>query len=665
MLGAMIHVKLSTKATIENVDSEIVVVAGCALGLVAPRQPPHVLHVDPESEMVSSGVVSDDLLVSVDGQDTRLMNQKEVAAAIAGARSLAFQRPPPQAGDEDSGAASGREDAAGGTAAAAAKSRAARPVEDAPAGPKKRGKKGERRQRTRSRSRRRRRKDKAQAGTAPRSAAPPPEQQPPWSAPLSGPAAAPLEAEFRRPSWPPPHQEPPQGWHGPPRPPGGATGPSAGSVPYPGGSVPRGVAPPRSLEGPAPTVRPAPSEQPGPNTVVVERLPPLANGMNVLTDFFGQFGPVASLQINHERREAIVTFNRWEDADRALGCSVVLGDPSIGLRPWRSKTARPPEPERPSFAPSAGPPIRGPGPPGTFGPPGFLHASPPPLSLAGGGCPGPRGFGPHSHVLHNSMPLVSGKKRQKDELEDKRKVILQGLTDQLKLVMSKIGDPKTSEQGREKLQGILLTIKDKISALTPAEKKYPPPFRPPPAAAPAPPVADPKHKPCSLRLANLPEALRGNEARVRQALGEQGVEAVREWSEDKASCVVRFATRRPAELAIQAQRVWGFTATWYEGSPKAAGGGVAKQAPAAAPAASAAVAPVAVQPPQAVVATTTSTEDAAATMKLALQAAGADVADDDSNATEELEPDVEDPDGVFAMATSEDEDEGADAAKET
>lgn len=275
-------------------------------------------------------------------------------------------------------------------------------------------------------------------------------------------------------------------------------------------------------------------------------------------------------------------------------------------------------------------------------------------------------------MLHNAMCPVSGKKRQKDELEEKRKMILQGLTDQLKLVMSKIGDPKTSEQGREKLQGILLTIKDKISALTPAEKKYPAFRQQPPAAAP--PAADPKQKPCSLRLANLPEALRGNEARVRQALGEQGVEAVREWSEDKASCVVRFATRRPAELAMQAQRVWGFTAAWCEGAPKAAA--VAKQAPAAAPSAPAApAAPAAlpaagaVQPPQAAAAAT-SAEAAAATMKLALQAAGADVADDDSNATEELEPDVEDPDGVFAMATSEDEDEElsaerADAAKET
>lgn len=257
-------------------------------------------------------------------------------------------------------------------------------------------------------------------------------------------------------------------------------------------------------------------------------------------------------------------------------------------------------------------------------------------------------------MLHNALSPASGKKRQKDELEDKRKAILQGLTDQLKLVMSKIGDPKTSEQGREKLQGILATIKDKISSLTPAEKKYPS-FRPQPNVAPAAaPVADPRQRPCSLRLASLPEALRGNEARVRQALGEQGVEAVREWSEDRTSCIVRFTTRRPAELALQAQRVWGFTATWYEGAPP--------KPSVPRPVASSEAAPSTAAP---------SAEAAAAAMKEALEAAGANVADDDSNATEELEPDVEDPDGVFALAMSEDEidelpaAETAAAAKET
>jgi len=88
-----IQVNLKQPVILEEVDSEILVVAGCALGFVAPRQPPHVLHVDDGTEMSSYGVKGDDLLVLVDGRDTRTMVHKEVADALRSAKEVVFERP--------------------------------------------------------------------------------------------------------------------------------------------------------------------------------------------------------------------------------------------------------------------------------------------------------------------------------------------------------------------------------------------------------------------------------------------------------------------------------------------------------------------------------------------------------------------------------------------
>eukprot|EP00425_Heterocapsa_triquetra_P013056 CAMPEP_0195127702 /NCGR_PEP_ID=MMETSP0448-20130528/137565_1 /TAXON_ID=66468 /ORGANISM="Heterocapsa triquestra, Strain CCMP 448" /LENGTH=83 /DNA_ID=CAMNT_0040165461 /DNA_START=27 /DNA_END=274 /DNA_ORIENTATION=+ len=78
-------VTLKAPVQIEEVDAEIIVVAGCALGFVAANQPPHVLHVDPGTEMAVHAVSSDDLLVSIDGRSTETMVQADVAKALQNA----------------------------------------------------------------------------------------------------------------------------------------------------------------------------------------------------------------------------------------------------------------------------------------------------------------------------------------------------------------------------------------------------------------------------------------------------------------------------------------------------------------------------------------------------------------------------------------------------
>lgn len=274
--------------------------------------------------------------------------------------------------------------------------------------------------------------------------------------------------------------------------------------------------------------------------------------MDVLNEYFGTFGPVVALQVNHTRHEAIISMARVEDAEEALRWPV-LNDPSIGLRPWRSKAGQ----RAPHEAPEAYvPPALGQPPQGAFAPPGT------PALADGGALTAPTSG---NVVLDFGQGLQ--KRQQREEIEGKRKALLQSLTDQLKLVMTKISDSKTDEKGKEKLQGILTSIKEKMSALTP---KPPPEAVRQRQAGTRPQTQGGKHtgSGCALRLQGLPDALRSAEARVRQALGDVGIEAVQAWSEDGSACIVRFADRRPAEAAMQAQKVWGFVAEWYEDAPK-------------------------------------------------------------------------------------------------
>jgi len=296
-------------------------------------------------------------------------------------------------------------------------------------------------------------------------------------------------------------------------------------------------------------------------SIVAIRVPPSMNSMEVLNEYFAQFGPVASLRINHNRHEAVISFGHVEEAEEALRWPV-LNDPSIGLRPWRCKAN-------------------------------------------GGGGAGAGAEAERARPQPGNMQLESGsaleKKRQREELEDRRKKLLQGLTDQLKVAMARINDPNMTEKNREKMQVLLTSIKEKITALTPQrpEPPEPPRVRWPPSGRPslggypssqapggeAGRTAEGTRLPSvTLRLTNLPVEMRGAEAEARfaQTLGE-GVESVRSVSEDGGSCVVRFADRRHAEVALQSQKVWGYTAEWVEEVPEATPEVPGTAAPAMAP----------------------------------------------------------------------------------
>lgn len=271
------------------------------------------------------------------------------------------------------------------------------------------------------------------------------------------------------------------------------------------------------------------------------QVPPSLNKMDVLNEYFGRFGPVSSLQINQMRHEAIVTFGRMKDAEEALRFPV-LNDPSIGLRPWRAKAGQ-----------------RSPGDvPGESA--GAVANAPIAPSIP--------------IIASGNMTLESGSvleaKRKREELQDRRKVLLSSLTDQLKQVLARINDPATSDRNREQLQAILASIKDKINTLTPAPKEDPAKRRPMPAmrALPYQTTLDNRPRPAVLHLSKLPEEMRGpdGEVQLRDALGDS-VEWIRDWSEDGSACVVRFRDRRQAEATLQDQKVWGFTAKLQEEAP--------------------------------------------------------------------------------------------------
>jgi len=216
-------------------------------------------------------------------------------------------------------------------------------------------------------------------------------------------------------------------------------------------------------------------------SLVAERVPPSVNNMDVLNEYFLQFGPVTAMQINHNRHEAIVTFARVENAEEAMRWPV-LNDPSIGLRPWRSKAGQRGPHEVPTLESPDGAPQSGEaGTPATERAPDAASASNLPGSAE---VPGASNENVSAHAsldLKGNRHLETGKllenKRKHGELEDRRKHLLQGLTDQLKKVMAKISNPETTEKNRDQLQVILATIKDKITILTPKHEQAKPRLR--------------------------------------------------------------------------------------------------------------------------------------------------------------------------------------------
>lgn len=90
---ATMQVALSKQVKIETMEEEIITLAGCDLGFIMPGKPPQVLQVEQGSEMAAHSIRTDDVLVAVDGRDTRSFHKDELEKLLRAASHLTFERP--------------------------------------------------------------------------------------------------------------------------------------------------------------------------------------------------------------------------------------------------------------------------------------------------------------------------------------------------------------------------------------------------------------------------------------------------------------------------------------------------------------------------------------------------------------------------------------------
>lgn len=89
---SMLEVKLAQPLKPEEVDDEIITVGGIDLGFIMAGDPPHVLSVEPSTELGKHGVQTHDILATIDGKDTRTVARSEVMGLLSAAKSLGFER---------------------------------------------------------------------------------------------------------------------------------------------------------------------------------------------------------------------------------------------------------------------------------------------------------------------------------------------------------------------------------------------------------------------------------------------------------------------------------------------------------------------------------------------------------------------------------------------
>jgi len=189
--------------------------------------------------------------------------------------------------------------------------------------------------------------------------------------------------------------------------------------------------------------------------LVAERVPPSRNSMDVLNDYFLRFGPVTGMQINHNRHEAIVTFAKIQHAEEALQWPV-LGDSSIGLRPWRCKGgSRGPQEEFFSMEEEAEPMEEGYG----WGEDYWYEEWP------------PYEYPPKITNKTAEFGEALEKRKQKEEAEEKRKQELASLTAQIQHELAKVSDPAATAEEKQAIREKLKGLREQMEKLTPEHFK--------------------------------------------------------------------------------------------------------------------------------------------------------------------------------------------------
>jgi len=273
----MIHVTVRD-CTIEEVDSEICVVAGCALGFVAPHAPPHVLHVEDNSVIAREGVEMDDVLSHINDKEVATMQKADVVRALLKSKGSSMKLSFAKAGTH--------------------------PEEEIRREPVR-----EMREMHRSRSRSPYRMSGMEMKH--KGFQPPPERPPMWWDRSA-------EQNYMYDAIPIPEWE--RRGRGycplPPRPMGMPSVVSHNQLSRPPPGVPS-------------------------STIVAERVPEMLLSPDVVENFFSKFGTLSHVTIDKARKQAVVDFVHVTDAERAVASNEpILGDSMIYLRFFRGQ--RPP-----------------------------------------------------------------------------------------------------------------------------------------------------------------------------------------------------------------------------------------------------------------------------------------------------------------------------------
>lgn len=89
-----IEVTLEEAVELNEVDEEIITLMGADLGVVDNGEPPQVLEVSPGSPMAEEGITDDDVLVAINGQETKGLPKDHIIHALRTAFTLRFERQP-------------------------------------------------------------------------------------------------------------------------------------------------------------------------------------------------------------------------------------------------------------------------------------------------------------------------------------------------------------------------------------------------------------------------------------------------------------------------------------------------------------------------------------------------------------------------------------------
>jgi len=89
---ALLTWQLTPPSSVKEVEGDILLLGGCALGFLAAGEPIHVLGVEDGSVAASVGVTTDAILLRIDDQDTTCMSQAALLEALRSARCLEFAR---------------------------------------------------------------------------------------------------------------------------------------------------------------------------------------------------------------------------------------------------------------------------------------------------------------------------------------------------------------------------------------------------------------------------------------------------------------------------------------------------------------------------------------------------------------------------------------------